>query len=531
MTRESLPRRLMKENVVLLLVAMLVVIPLLTPFTYGVSGRALRNVLFQSIGVLLVVVLVARVELRGGSSRLFYLARSGVNLPIAAFLLWAALGALRVAAERPPADATFAAGELLRLGAGALVYFAAALYLETRAQLGLLLDCLLGIVILVVGYGCLSQGSEAAGGLASIFPSRHHLSAILVVLFPLLLSLALGASSAQGPALGGRADRSAPGSPPSRRLAETGPAFAGPRGRRPSPAERQAPSAGAERPRRIAAIAAAVLGAVGLLLSLERSAWIAAAAGLLVWLFLAERTAPRARSRGAWRLGAAFAAGGLLVVLAFFAVTGVDAVVAGRAQQLSAATAGRDPSFNERLSKWRGAAAMVAKQPLWGWGPGQFVLHQYAYTRLGIPPELIRPYGASFEEMAYNEYLQTAAELGLPGLALYLFLLAAFFSKASRALRRLPEGLRRTALLGCSAGVAAQMVDALANASWRYAECSVFFWLILGLGVALIRMGYHDETGRLRRRGDGAKRRDLLDPIGSPRRLSRPVAPSRPERG
>jgi O-antigen ligase len=477
MTRESLPRRLMKENVVLLLVAMLVVIPLLTPFTYGVSGRALRNVLFQSIGVLLVVVLVARVELRGGSSRLFYLARSGANLPIAAFLLWAALGALRVAAERPPADATFAAGELLRLGAGALVYFAAALYLETRAQLGLLLDCLLAIVILVVGYGCLSQGSEAAGGLASIFPSRHHLSAILVVLFPLLLSLALGASSAQRPPLGGRR------SPPSRRSAETGPAFAGPS------AERQAPSAGAERHRRIAAIAAAVLGAVGLLLSLERSAWIAAAAGLLVWLFLAERTAPRARSRGAWRLGAAFAAGGLLVVLAFFAVTGVDAVVAGRAQQISAATAGRDPSFNERLSKWRGAAAMVAKQPLWGWGPGQFVLHQYAYTRLGIPPELIRPYGASFEEMAYNEYLQTAAELGLPGLALYLFLLAAFFSKASRALRRLPDGLRRTALLGCSAGVAAQMVDAMANASWRYAECSVFFWLVLGLGVALIRMG------------------------------------------
>jgi O-antigen ligase len=496
MTRESLPRRLMKENVVLLLVAMLVVIPLLTPFTYGVSGRALRNVLFQSIGVLLVVVLVARVELRGGSSRLLYLARSGVNLPLGLFLIWVALGALRVAAERPPADATFAAGELLRLGAGALVYFAAALYLETRAQLGLLLDCLLGIVILVVGYGCLSQGSEAAGGLASIFPSRHHLSAILVVLFPLLLSLAL---------------------------------------------------AGDKTGRRIAAIAAAVLGAVGLLLSLERSAWIAAAAGLLVWLFLAERTAPRARSRGSWRLGAAFAAGGLLVGLAFFAVTGVDAVVAGRARQISAATAGRDPSFNERLSKWRGAAAMVARQPLWGWGPGQFVLHQRAYTRLGIPPELIRPYGASFEEMAYNEYLQTAAELGLPGLALYLFLLAAFFSKASRALRRLPEGLRRTVLLGCSAGVAAQMVDAMANASWRYAECSVFFWLVLGLGVALIRMASQDRFALMRgaghpqhRQGHGgseaARVRDTVrgqDDLLSPRtaRCAVRSAPKAHERG
>jgi hypothetical protein len=40
------------------------------------------------------------------------------------------------------------------------------------------------------------------------------------------------------------------------------------------------------------------------------------------------------------------------------------------------------------------------------------------------------------------------------------------------------------------AGVAAQMVDATANGSWRYSECSIFFWLVLGLGVAVTRMAY-----------------------------------------
>src|SRR3989442_388210 len=95
MSADSFLRRLLKENVVLLLVAMLVVMPLLGPFTHGVSGRALRNGLFQSVGVLLLLVLFARVEIRGGLPRLLSLARSGVNAPLAAFLLWAALGALR----------------------------------------------------------------------------------------------------------------------------------------------------------------------------------------------------------------------------------------------------------------------------------------------------------------------------------------------------------------------------------------------------------------------------------------------------
>ena len=73
--------------------------------------------------------------------------------------------------------------------------------------------------------------------------------------------------------------------------------------------------------------------------------------------------------------------------------------------------------------------------------------------------------------------------------------LACFFSKAGRALRCLPPGLRRTTLLGCMAGVAAQMVDAMANGSWRYTECSIFFWLVLGLGMAVTRMAYQ-TTGR-----------------------------------
>jgi O-antigen ligase len=433
MSMESAPRRVLRENVVLLLAAMLVVMPLLMPLTHGVSGRALRNGLLQSIGVLLLVVLLARVEIRGGFPRLLYVVRSGINAPLAAFLLWAALGALRAP------DRAFAVGELLRLGTGALIYFAVALHLEARAQLRLLTDCLLGMVILILGYGFIAQGGETARRISSVFPNPLQLSAILAVLLPLVTSLALGVEE--------------PG-------------------------------------RRVAAIAAAILCAVGLLLSQERSAWVAAVVGLLVWLYLAGRAASAVRRRWSWRATLVVATTGLLVAAGFLAVTDVDAIVAERAQKIAAATQGRDSSFAWRVQKWRGTTAMAVRRPVWGWGPGQFVLNQRAYTGIGRSGEETHHYGPSFDEMAFNDYLQTAAELGFPGLALYLLLLLSFFSKAGSALRRLPDGLRRTTLLGCMAGIAAQMVDAMANGAWRYTECSLFFWLVLGLGVAVIRMAY-----------------------------------------
>jgi O-antigen ligase len=132
---------------------------------------------------------------------------------------------------------------------------------------------------------------------------------------------------------------------------------------------------------------------------------------------------------------------------------------------------------------------------------------------------VIHRYGASYDDMAFNEYLQIAAELGLPGLALYLLILLAFFSKAVRALARLPDGLRRAVLQGCVGGVAAQVVDAAANGSWRFMECGIFFWLLLGVGVAVIRMAYQMPSAAISRpAGEPAGRADRAAPGSAARR-------------
>src|SRR5439155_22308745 len=92
---ESLLKRLWQESYLLLLVAMLVSMPLLMPFTHGASGRALRNGLCESMGLLLLVALLTRVDTRSGVRGCFALVRSGINLPVALFLLWAVAGGMR----------------------------------------------------------------------------------------------------------------------------------------------------------------------------------------------------------------------------------------------------------------------------------------------------------------------------------------------------------------------------------------------------------------------------------------------------
>src|SRR5262249_13152288 len=265
----------------------------------------------------------------------------------------------------------------------------------------------------------------------------HHRSAVLTVLFPLMVSLGLG---------------------------------------------------GQEQRYRMAASVGAILAAAALVLCLERSSWIATGVGLLTLLSLTGRCAAATQLRRFRRMALIVGTLGLLAVAGFLVGSGVRGRVVERAGSIASAVQGKSSTFNWRVQKWRGAAAMAIERPLWGWGPGQYVLREYRYTHLGSPPEEVRRFGASFDDLAFNEYLQTAAELGFPGLALYLLVLGSFFAKGARAAQVLPEGLRRAILLGCLAAVAGQMVDAFANGSWRFAECSIFFWLALGLGTAVIRM-------------------------------------------
>jgi O-antigen ligase len=109
--------------------------------------------------------------------------------------------------------------------------------------------------------------------------------------------------------------------------------------------------------------------------------------------------------------------------------------------------------------------------------------------------------------LAHNEYLQTAAELGLIGLFFYVAILISFLFVAIRAWSRMPASSRRVFLAAAICAVVAQCVDALANPGWRFIDVDPILWLMLGLAMAAAPRGSEErqtEPGRVGPRANRA---------------------------
>ena len=239
-------------------------------------------------------------------------------------------------------------------------------------------------------------------------------------------------------------------------------------------------------PWRWGALAALTAGSLCLLLSQTRSAWIGLLAAALVfgglWLRRSASRPPRLRV-------VVFP----LVLLAFALLAGwrltepaeQQAALSHRAATLGALS--QDESWQSRLSLWRGAARMVAAHPALGIGLGRYPGSQRLWTRAGdVLPPSAHP---SLSNEAHSFYGQTAAEIGLPGLALYLAALAAFAALGIRRLhtrRRAAFSPPDALLTAAVSALAGQSVDALASPSWQFPEVSLFFWAVLGLGLAAL---------------------------------------------
>lgn len=154
-------------------------------------------------------------------------------------------------------------------------------------------------------------------------------------------------------------------------------------------------------PARAAAGALSAALAVGVFLLSTRAGLLALAAGSLH--FLGRLYGRRALLGGAFAVCAAFA------------------VLPAALQHRSLKSA--DPLAWKRLHIWQAGLAGVAEKPLLGWGPGRFATLYRAHRR----PQDERP--ARFEfttAWAHNDYLQAAAEWGVPATAFLLWGLGTF---------------------------------------------------------------------------------------------------------
>lgn len=356
------------------------------------------------------------------------------NLLILGFLVWVGVSAAR--SDLPQ----YSRYEAMRHLGGGLVYFCVVYGLSVRRHLGQFVGALALAGSLAALMAFASILSPAVGSLATAYRNEQLLAGVLCILLPVML---IASQTDEDPW------------------------------------------------RRQGALAASVLMGIALVASQNRSAWMGTAIGLLLLFALYLRFAPL---RQGWTLRLDQIVVPLVVVViaagVFLGLSRQGGGLAQRARTLSAL--GEQKSYDWRIGMWSKAMRMTLDRPLWGWGVGTFPLNQALYYHPNVPSReqwQIQAGGPTLSENAHNTYLQLAAELGLPGILLYLGLLGAFFGTALRAAGRMKWSLRQGVLLASVAGVTGQMVSAFSNPAWEYAECSGFLWLILGLGMVAAGLG------------------------------------------
>ncbi len=226
---------------------------------------------------------------------------------------------------------------------------------------------------------------------------------------------------------------------------------------------------------------AATLMAAAIPLTLTRRAWLGAVIGLGLALSL------RPRSKGSTRhllgLSLVLVAASLLATAAAQQRPGAIAPwgrVIGTLRHVSPWEGGQEraekaasrdvstaplaaPPWEGRSLWWSATSRIVGDHPVWGIGAGQFRDEYPAYQGRTLLPRLATGWAAvapAAVESPHNDYLQVAAELGIPGVLLLLGILGLLLWDGARAARR-SDGPERGWRAGSLGGLGALLTAAL----------------------------------------------------------------------
>lgn len=158
------------------------------------------------------------------------------------------------------------------------------------------------------------------------------------------------------------------------------------------------------------------------------------------------------------------------------AVAGVAALVFASAAQAELSRALQEKSHiagtnaDTRMLRWQAASRMLADDPVLGVGPGGF---RQEYAAAGHNAEIDEQ-----TPVAHNMFLEVAAELGVPGFALFIAFVAIGFVASERALRRVAD--RREAV-----AVQAALIAVLIASIFLSEQYYLPLWSLVALAVAI----------------------------------------------
>ena len=180
-------------------------------------------------------------------------------------------------------------------------------------------------------------------------------------------------------------------------------------------------------------------------------------------------TALSGPGRAAWRQRPVW----LIVVVSVLAFV-AGAMILGFDPRAAVVGRGLGRTFESRSAFIITGVRMIASAPIFGVGIGRY----YEMSGQFMPQSI---YWFFFHENAHNNFLQIGGELGLAGLAAFLWLLVAIVLRVSKGLHAFAED---RLLTGALAGLAAFVTTWLIGHPLLSPEVAVPFWIVAAAAVA-----------------------------------------------
>jgi len=143
-------------------------------------------------------------------------------------------------------------------------------------------------------------------------------------------------------------------------------------------------------------------------------------------------------------------------------------------------------SSGRRVAIWKFTGMMIKDHPIFGSGIGTFKYNDLRYQAKFFEQgdnRSIYPYGLA--EKAHNEYLQLCAELGTIGLAIFLWLIIAYFNYGIRYLKREKDEQKQGIMIGLMGAVVAFLIDSFTWFPLHLSANVSLLWLFIGLTMVM----------------------------------------------
>ncbi len=225
------------------------------------------------------------------------------------------------------------------------------------------------------------------------------------------------------------------------------------------------------------ALVAALAGA--LVLTQTRGAWIGATVGCAVVLAAGQRWMGGLVGRNRKPLA-------VLGLLGLLGLGGFFALKPGAWTRWRSALQSQDSELAHRFFLMHKSAQLAGQHPLLGVGPGNFRIHFAQVQVQGLQPkDYHQPYVSS--EHAHNDFLQMAAEAGIPAALLWAALMGLLLLALLQALRPEEAPLVRRGdgllVLGVLGGTVALLVHGLANFPFLILPTQSAAWALAALAL------------------------------------------------